>query len=127
MMIFLGVTLNPGDVVSLVAKTVPLPEVQVAVITVSDGVLEVMSTLLAPFKHSGFFEEANVTSISVILPAEEVIPRESRGKQFKKGQHVSCDIKGEKHEGFVIAAFDGIVSAQRIDGEYLTGGANHFT
>ena len=124
---FLGITLKQGDIISLTAKSVPLSEVQVAVIAVKDGVLEVMSTLLAPFKHSGLFKEADVTSISVILPAEEAIPRESRGKQFKKGQHVSCDIKGEKHEGFVIAAFDGIVSAQRVDGEYLTGGANHFT
>ena len=124
---FLGITLNTGDIVSLTAKSVPLPEVQVAVITVKDGELEVMSTLLAPFRHSGLFKEADVTSINVILPAEDAIPRESRGKKFKKGQHVSCDIKGEKHEGFVIAAFDGIVSAQRIDGEYLTGGANHFT
>mgnify|MGYP001178346980 CR=1 FL=1 len=126
-MIFKNLQLETGDFVSFQTKSVPLPEVQAAVIGVEDGVLEVMSTLLAPFQHNGKFTEDEVGRIMIVYPSAVAIPRESRGKNFSRHQKVSVTVKGgKKHRGEVVAAFDGIVVARRSDGELITGGASHF-
>ncbi|HRY60262.1 MAG TPA: hypothetical protein P5096_02700 [Patescibacteria group bacterium] len=126
-MIFKNLQLETGDFVAFQTEAVPLPEVQAAVIGIEDGVLEVMSTLLAPFQHNGKFTEDEVGQIMVVYPSAIAIPRESRGKNFSKHQGVSVIIKGgEEHRGEVVAAFDGIVVARRSDGELITGGASHF-
>lgn len=119
--------LGVGDFVAFQTASVPLSEVQAAVIRVEDGVLEVLSTLLVPFQHNGRFTEEEVDMIEVIYPAEVAIPQESRGKRFAKGQHVSVELRDKSTEqGNVIAAFDGLIVAQREDGELITGGANFF-
>ena len=115
-----------GDHIAFQAKDIPLPHVEAAVITVhQDGVLEVMSTLLAPFQHGGRFKEEEVGELTVVRTADEAIPLESRGK-FTKGASVSVRVGDDTHVGQVIAAFDGIVSAQQADGEYITGGTSFF-
>jgi len=127
-MIFKNETLEVGDYVAFQASAVPLPEVQAAVISVKNGNLEVISTLLVPFSHSGIFTEDEISKIKVIYPADITIPRESRGRSFTKGQLVSAEIKGVgTKSGKVIAAFDGIVVAQKKDGELITAGAMHFS
>lgn len=126
-MIFKSVEVGTGDFVSFQARTVPLPEVQAAVVEVADGVLEVMSTILAPFQHNGKFTEAEVDRIMVVYPAAIAIPQESRGRGFSQSQMVSAVLSdGKEHRGEVIAAFDGIVAARQSDGQLFAGGAMHF-
>jgi hypothetical protein len=126
-MLFKGQNLEVGDFVAFQTRTVPLPEVQGAVIDVNGGVLEVLSTLLFPFRHSGSFTEDDVDCIMVVYLAEVAIPQESRGKGFAKHQRVGTTVRdGSAQFGEVIAAFDGIVVARRSDGELITGGASHF-
>jgi len=126
-MIFKNQKMETGDFVAFKTKAVPLPEVQAAVISVENGVLEVLSTILLPFKHGGKFTEAEVDQIMVVYPAEVAIPQESRGKGFPKNQKVSVVIKnGEKHYGEIVAAFDGIVVARKNDGQLITGGSMFF-
>lgn len=126
-MIFKAVEVEVGDFVSFQTRVVPLPEVQAAVIGVVDGVLEVISTILVPFQHSGQFTEADVDQIIVVYPSAVAIPRESRGRGFTKNQRVAATLKdGTERQGEVIAAFDGIVVARKSDGQLFTGGAMHF-
>lgn len=126
-MIFKGRQLETGDFVVLQTEAVPLPEVQAAVIGVENDVLEVISTILVPFQHGGKFTEDEVDQIIVVYPAEVAIPQESRGKSFSKHQRVSVIVQGgEKHQGMVVAAFDGVVVARKSDGKLITGGASHF-
>lgn len=128
-MTFKGIEVGTGDIVEIIAHSVPLPSVQVAVIGVTpNGELEIMSTLLAPFQHSGLFPESDVSQIVLVRRAEEAIPAESRGKGFSKGQPVHTYLKrqGETVYGNVIAAFDGIVVARHSDGQFITGGASFF-
>jgi hypothetical protein len=128
-MTFKGIEVGTGDIVEIIAQSVPLPSVQVAVIGVtSNGELNVMSTLLAPFKHSGLFPERDVSQIVPVRRAEEAIPMESRGKGFSKGQSVRTHLKkqGKTVHGQVIAAFDGIVVAKQSYGQLITGGASFF-
>jgi len=125
-MLFKGQQLETGDFVAFQSKTVPLPEVQAAVIGIENGVLEVMSTLLAPLNHSGKFTEDDVDRIIVIYPAEVAIPQESRGKGFQKHQKVSFIIQGEEYQGKIVAAFDGVVVARKSDGQLITGGVSQF-
>lgn len=126
-MIFKGVKVEIGDIVSFQTRVVPLPEVQAAVVDVVDGVLEVISTFLVPFQHSGQFREADVDRIMVVYPAAVAIPQESRGRGFFQGQIVSAVLKDDQeHRGEVIAAFDGIVVARQSDGQLFTGGAMRF-
>ena len=97
------------------------------VIDVQNGVLEVMSTILVPFQHGGKFTEDEVEQIVVVYPADVAIPQESRGKGFSKNQRVSVVVRdGGRHEGEVVAAFDGVVVARKSDGQLITGGASHF-
>ena len=127
-MIFKGQKLEVGDFVAFQTKSVPLSEVQAAVINVEDGVLEVLSTMLVPFQHGGKFTEDEVDQVLVVYQAEVAIPQESRGKRFSKNKKVSVVVQGgNRYEGEVVASFDGIVVARRSDGELITGGASHFT
>lgn len=132
--VFKGQTLHPGDIIAFTTSIVPLPEVQAVVIAVHDGVLEVMSTLLAPFQHSGHFAENNVGQLLVICEAEEAIPRETRGK-FSRGQAVRTSVHDRHHDrlaefrsvtGNVLAAFDGVVVMRCADGQLVTGGIDFF-
>lgn len=123
---FKGQNLEVGDFVAIQAKSLPIPEVRAVVIDVKDGVLDVMSTLLVPFDHKGLFPEKDVVRIKVAYPASVAIQRESRGL-FSKDQRVSAVVRGKTEYGKVIAAFDGIVSILRNDGEHITGGANYFS
>jgi hypothetical protein len=130
-MIFNGLQLQIGDLVAFTTSAVPLPEVHAAVIDVKDGVLEVMSTLIVPFQHSGMFNAGEVQEIAVIYPADVAIPQESRDKSFRRGERVDVTVRGEdgvmvQVSGDVVAAFDGIVVARRQDGQLITGGASHF-
>jgi hypothetical protein len=126
-MLFKNIEVNTGDIVSLQASSVPLSEVQGTVIDVKEGVLETMSTLLAPFKHSGLFNEDEVSKIKVICSAEIAIPRESGGKGFTKGAYVATQVEGKGVQtGRVVAAFDGVVVAQREGGEFIVGGSSFF-
>lgn len=119
--------LGVGDIVALQTSVLPIPEVSAAVIRVEGGVLEVLSTFLVPFNHNGIFTESDVDRIEVIYPAEVAIPKESRGKGFSKGQYVRVNVEGVGSQGGrVVAAFDGIVVAQREDGELITAGASFF-
>jgi hypothetical protein len=127
-LIFKGQELHVGDFIAFQSPLIPLPEIQAAVIDVKDGVLEIVSTLIAPFRQGGKFKETDVTSeIVIVYPAEEAIKKESRSWNFSKGQRVRVTVKGgEVMEGNVIAAFDGVIVAQRDDGLYITGGASFF-
>jgi hypothetical protein len=126
-MTFKGQNLETGDFVSLKTDTVPLPEVQAVVIDVENGVLEVLSTFLAPFRHSGRFTENDVSNIMVVYPAEVAIPRESGKRCFLKNQKVFCIVNGRrKYQGRVVAAFDGIVVIRTSDDQLIAGGASHF-
>jgi|GEM_PF-2934512 len=122
-----GVDVNVGDFVALRSKSVPLPEVQAAVIDVEhDGNrLVVISSFLVPFQHNGEFPSDDVTDFMVLYPAEQAIPLETREKAFQKDQRVFATIRGERMEGGVIAAFDGMVLARRDDGQLITAGIPH--
>ncbi len=127
-MIFKNVALSAGDFIAFKTPSVPLQEVQAAVINVEDGKLEVMSTLLAPFQHSGIFTEAEVGEIIVVYPASISIPQESGKKKFIKDQKVSISLKnGTTACGCVVAAFDGVVAARTNEGIFIVGGASFFT
>ena len=117
--------LETGDFVMFETDIFPLLEFQAVVIDIKNGVLEVMSTLLAPFQHSGKFTEAEVDRIRVVYPAEVAITQESG---FRRYQRVSVVFQGcEEHQGEVVAAFDGVVVARKGDGQLITGGASHFS
>lgn len=126
-MIFQNLQVEVGDIVALRSTKVPLPEFQAAVIRVTDGVLEVLSTMLVPFRHNGDFAECDIERIEIVRSAAEAIPRESRGNSLAKDQRVSVVTgDGRSHQGMVIAAFDGIVVARSDAGELITGGASRF-
>lgn len=131
-MTFRGQELEIGDFVAFTTPTVPFPEVQAVVIDVENGVLEVMSTLIAPFHHSGKFTEDEVVRIMVVYSAEVAIPQESRDKNFRKGERVVVHAQRVDGEmtyviGYVVAAFDSVIVARRTDGQLITGGSTHFT
>lgn len=121
-----GVEVNIGDFVVFRSKSVPLPEVQAAVIDVENDTLVVISSFLVPFQHNGEFPADDVTDIIVVYGAEQAIPQETRDRAFKKDQRVFATIRGERMEGGVIAAFDGMVVARRDDGQLITGGVPHW-
>jgi len=123
---FKGLPLESGDIVAFTTTSVLLPEVQATVIEVKDGVLEVLSTLLLPYKHIGRFKEEEVGQIELIYPAKIAVPRESGQKKFQKDQSVSTLVGKVSHQGKVIAAFDGLVVARQDDGQLITGGASFF-
>ncbi len=125
-MVFKSVVLEVGDFVAFTATSVPLPEVQAAVVDVEDGVLEVMSTLLKPFQHSGKFREDEVGEIMVVYPAAIAIPQESGREDFAPQRRATCVFEGRQYEGRIMAAFSGWVYMQADDGTPLTGSPNHF-
>ena len=125
-MTFKNVELATGDLVEFVSGSIPVPSIPAVVIDVKDGVLEVMSTFLVIFQHSGKFTPDEVLAIEVILPAAFAIPQESRGRNFTQFQKVTTSVNGQECQGKVIAAFDGIVVAQQEDGELVSGGALRF-
>ncbi len=122
---FKGVALLRGDFVAMRTRTLPLPEVQAAVMEVKDGVLDVFSTMLAIFQHNGLFTEDEVIEIKVVYPAAEAIPRESRGKNFAQHERVAAVINGTRYEGRVVAACDGIIAVHTDDGQTFSSGASH--
>ncbi len=125
-MLFRKQNIEIGDLVALRSNAVPLPEVQAAVININSDEIEVLSTMLIPFKHNGKFKKGEVDEIVMIHPADYAIPQESRGK-FQKEQTVTVTVKGRKETGSVIAAFDGIIVAQRKkDGKFIVGGMSYF-
>ena len=126
-MIFKNQELEIGDLVVFESKSIPLPEVQASVIGVENGVLEVLSSFLVPFQHDGRFTENEVIRIMVASPSKIAIPQESGSKKFSKHQSVTAVLQdGRKHQGKVIAAFDGVVVARKDDGQLITGGASFF-
>ena len=120
---FKGVELEIGDHIAFETSEVPLPHVEAAVMGVKDGILDVFSTLLVPFQHSGFFSEDSVGEIEIVRKAKEAIPSTS---PFEKDQEVTCEVKGTTRRGFVIAAFDGIVVMKSGD-DFVTAGADLFS
>lgn len=125
-MFFKGVTLEVGDYIAFTSDQVPLPHVEAAVIAVKDGVLEVLSTFLVPFQHSGLFMEEQVKNLEVIHPAEIAIPQESRGRRFAKGQEVLINLQGHDVRAKVVSAFDGVVVARNGEDMLITAGALRF-
>lgn len=123
-MMLSGVGLNRGDLIHLRCRAIPLPEFPAAVIRMHDDELEVLSTFLVPFGHNGVFPVADIECLALVHPAAQAIPAESRG--FVEHEIVSAEIGEYRQYGRVIAAFDGIVVAEREDGELITGGAMHF-
>ncbi|HSR54125.1 MAG TPA: hypothetical protein VLV83_25125 [Acidobacteriota bacterium] len=128
MSIFKNIEINPGDHVAFRTSpsVIPLPHMEAAVVEVKDGRLEVFSTLLVPYRHSGFFSEEEVLEIEVFRPADEAVKMGSRGK-FERGQRIACTIEKEgRVECTLYAAFDGVVSGWTDDGVNVTGGINQF-
>ncbi len=123
-MIFKKKKVESGDIVALKMKSVPISEVRAAVVAVEDGVLSVISTMLKPLQHNGNFTEEEVEQIVVVYPAKVAIPQESHG--FSKNQWVSAIVRGEKHKGKIIAAFDGIVVARHNNQLVIVGKASSF-
>ncbi len=125
---FKGVQIQTGDRVAISTPTIPLPCSIDACFTHidEDGNLNVFSTLLVPFKHSGIFKENEIEEIKVTLPAEKAALMESRNENLKHGMQVYCLIRDEQMEGQLIGAFDGIVAAITPEGKFITGGSKHF-
>lgn len=122
---FKNIDVEPGDIVEIQAKSVPLESVQVAVVNVINGVLEVISTLLVPFQHNGHFPPNDVIRIMVVYPAAIAIPQNSDGK-FKINQRISMSLKnGENHQGVVIAAFDNIIIARDDNGNLMKSSSSY--
>jgi hypothetical protein len=117
--------LETGDIISFQSDDVPLPEVQAVVIEDNGEVIQVMSTLLVPFRHSGDFERSKIRNLTVIRSAGEAVPLESR-RGWRRGQMLKV-IKGPYATTFsyLVAAFDGICVC-RSNRQWLTGGASGF-
>ena len=109
-----------GDIIEFSSPEVPLPYVQAVVIEETPDHIEVMSTLLVPFQHSGTFQRDRINIAGVVCPASEAIKRETG---FDEGELLTCNIG----KGRAVAGFDGIVVIQREDGELITGGSSHFS
>lgn len=116
--------MNRGDIVQIRASDVPLPEFPAVVINVTATQLEVMSTLLAPFQHSGKFNLNDIETITV-HPAEGAVEKETG---FPLGAHCRTRVKvgGSFQEGKAIAGFDGVLVIERADGELITGSKSYF-
>lgn len=112
---------EPGDYIDFRHPDVPLKEIQAAVIEDQGDNVEVMSTLLIPFKHSGIFDKARMTGTVVVHPAAVAVPQESR-RDWMPGQMLTTD----DDEGCLVAAFDGVVACKHKSGQYLTGGVSFF-
>lgn len=124
---FKGIALTPGDRLSLVAKSVPVPCFQASVVSGDDTRIEVISTQLAIFRHSGTFTADDVEMVVVDYPGAEAIPLESRRDDLYLGQAVKVDGQGD--DVFTVrAAFDGWVVASFGDDveRLVTGGSSFF-
>ncbi len=116
-MVFKGVTVEPGDLITFRSNRLNLGEIQGAVIGPVAGQLEVITLIRG---CDGFFTEQDFQELRVTLPAAEAVLQESRGL-FRPGQSVSFQAGSEKLTGNVVAAFLGVVTA--FDSEnrrYLT-------
>lgn len=117
-----------GDFIAFQSSDVPLPEVQAVVIEDNGDTVEVLSTLLVPFQHSGTFKRSEMKNLMLVYPAGVAVPRESR-RDWRRGQLLRVT-KGP-HENVVaplLAAFDGVCVCKVPDfhGKWLTGGAAGF-
>lgn len=127
--IFKDVTLSPGDRISMVAKSVPVPCFQAAVSHGDASSLTIFSTQLAIFQHSGNFPAEDVEWLTIDYPAEQAVPLESRA-ELRYCQRVTAPrVSGDK-ELYVMAAFDGFVMAfdktAPPDEAYVAGGSSYF-
>ena len=89
--------------------------------------LEIMSTQLAFCQHNGIFTKDQIRTIHLVHKAEQAIPLESRGRNFKKHERVATIVKGSDVTGLVVAAFDGMVVIRTDSGLTVTGGAMFFS
>jgi len=124
---FKGLTLTPGDVVSLTAKSLSI-EVQVAVTHVDEeGNLSSFSTLLMTFQHSGLFSPDDVKEIVIIKSGQESIATEARNPLLKYGERVKLLVNEIEMDGILIAAFDGVVVAWSPIYGFIYGGSIGFS
>ena len=115
---------QPGDMVQIRSKEVPLPEFPASVVAIDDTTLEVLSTILVPFHHSGKFKLAEIEYI-VVYPAEVAVEQETG---FKVGTDIQTrlPVDGKVRVGTAHCGFDRILVIKLPDGQLLTGGASHF-
>lgn len=113
--------MKTGDIIEFTSSEIPLPVIQAAVIVADHpDYIEIMSTLLVPFKRSGKFKRDAINILGVVCEAKDAIARETG---FDAGEKVTCDIGS----GVVIAGFDGILVARTEDGQLITGGSSFFS
>lgn len=127
---FKGTELKPGDRISMVARSVPVPCFQATVVGVEDSTLVVFSTQLALFRHNGLFPIDDVVELALDYPAEEAVPMESRADLTYCQRVRVPSVTGDK-TFYVMAAFDGVVmafddAAPSPDEAYITGGSHFF-
>ena len=106
--------MTPGDRLSLVAKSVPVPRFQASVVSGDHEYIKVISTQLVIFQHSGTFTADDVEMVTVDYPGVEAIPLESRRDDLHLGQAVQVEGLGDT-VFTVRAAFDGMVVASKDD------------
>lgn len=128
--VFHNVVLTPGDRVSIAAKSVPVPCFQASIVSGDAHSLNVISTQLVVFRHSGVFPIEDVTELVLDYPAEQAVPMESRA-DLQYCQRVTVpSVAGDQHF-YVKAAFDGVVVAYdgktgSPDTSHVTGGSSFF-
>lgn len=127
---FHGVELNTGDTVQVIAGSVPLPfEAAVVAYDRENDVLEVISTQLAIFQHSGKFPSSDVVRIEVSLAYTQGVSMQAR-EPLHRGQYCRVTVGGVGEVvARVAAAVDGVVYGHIVDdggpmdGEDVTGGS----
>lgn len=123
---FKGISLERGDVVVLQSKfDPPGPKIRGVVVGAQNGHIQIISRSLEKEGHDGVFSSGELDDIQVERRAKAAIIRES-AKKFCRHEPVRIAMNGHIEVGRVVAALDGIVLAERFDGELIRAGAARF-
>jgi hypothetical protein len=124
---FKGQIFTTGDIVTIIAKSLPV-EVSAAFTNVdNEGNFNVFSTTLGVFQHSGIFSPEAIEQITILRSGEDAISSEARNPSLHYGEKARINIEGSDMVGEIIAAFNGVVCAWSQENGFLTGGSLKFT
>ena len=138
-MLFKGVNLNPGDLVQISSKTLPIPSIRGAVLSIRGAQIKILSTGLHLYglhteneprsENIGSFNDTDIYELEKYQSAEIAIPQHTADKHFSKNQKVrfSGEVIKELLIGPIVAAFDEFVVAKLDNGKIFQGHIKNFT